>query len=138
MVQSFRRFTEIYDYQLKQDVPTYKESRDWWQELLQHLAWVMTQGKSKTEIQVAIHKQEAEAKLTEFLRGKVDSPDDCARRWLKDLLKYHLIQVGASNQIEFRHQLLQEYYTAENLLGRLASLCDSSVEVGLFELSQMD
>ncbi|NER97832.1 MAG: tetratricopeptide repeat protein [Symploca sp. SIO1B1] len=117
----FRHFTEIYDYQLKKDIPTYKESRDWWQELLQHLAWVMTQAKSKTELQVAIRRQEAEAKLTEFLQGKVDSPDDCARRWLKDLLNYHLIQLGAGNQIEFKHQLFQEYYTAENLLRRLAS-----------------
>ncbi|NER52312.1 MAG: NACHT domain-containing protein, partial [Symploca sp. SIO1A3] len=124
----FRGFTEIYDYHIKQDVPTYKESRDWWEELLQHLAWVMTQGKSKTELIIAIRRQETEVKLTEFLRGKVDCPDDCARRWLKDLLKYHLIQVGAGNQLEFRHQLLQEYYTAESLLQRLASISDEELK----------
>ncbi|NER53070.1 MAG: NACHT domain-containing protein [Symploca sp. SIO1A3] len=95
----FRRFTEIYDYQLKQGVCTYRESRDWWQDLLQHLAWVMTQGKSKTELMVAIPRQEAKVKLTEFLRGKVDSPDDDARRWLQDLLDYHLIQVEVLQDI---------------------------------------
>ncbi|NES21754.1 MAG: hypothetical protein F6K41_23225 [Symploca sp. SIO3E6] len=125
----FRRFTEIYDYQLKQGVCTYRESRDWWQDLLQHLAWVMTQGKSKTELMVAIPRQEAKVKLTEFLRGKVDSPDDNARRWLQDLLDYHLIQVDpGSNQIGFCHQLLLEYYTAESLLQRLTSLSDQQLK----------
>ncbi|NER22615.1 MAG: hypothetical protein F6J96_18335 [Symploca sp. SIO1C2] len=125
----FRRFTEIYDYQLKQGVCTYRESRDWWQDLLQHLAWVMTQGKSKTELMVAIPRQEAKVKLTEFLRGKVASPDDDARYWLQDLLDYHLIRVDpGSNQIGFCHQLLLEYYTAEQLLQRLASLSDQQLK----------
>ena len=34
----FRRFTEIYDRQLKQDIPVSDESRRWWKRLLQHLA----------------------------------------------------------------------------------------------------
>jgi predicted NACHT family NTPase len=37
----FRVFTEIYDGQLKQDIPVTDESRRWWKRLLQHLAWVM-------------------------------------------------------------------------------------------------
>ncbi|NEQ69532.1 MAG: hypothetical protein F6K21_29390 [Symploca sp. SIO2D2] len=124
----FRRFTEIYDYQFKQGVCTYRESRDWWQDLLQHLAWVMTQGKSKTELMVAIPRQEAKVKLTEFLRGKVASPDDDARRWLQDLLDYHLIKVDpGSNQIGFCHQLLLEYYTAESLLQQLTSLSNQQL-----------
>ncbi|NES19568.1 MAG: hypothetical protein F6K41_11725 [Symploca sp. SIO3E6] len=125
----FRRFTEIYDYQLKQGVCTYRESRDWWQDLLQNLAWVMTQGKSKTELMVAIPRQEAKVKLTEFLRGKVAFPDDDALRWLQDLLDYHLIQVDpGTNQIGFCHQLLLEYYTAESLLQRLTSLSDQQLK----------
>ncbi|MFM7474364.1 MAG: NACHT domain-containing protein, partial [Microcystis aeruginosa] len=40
----FRHFTEtVYHHKLKADVPTYQESRDWWRELLQVLAWKMTQ-----------------------------------------------------------------------------------------------
>jgi len=125
----FRRFTEKYDYQLKQGIVTDQESRDWWQDLLQHLAWVMTQGKSKTELMVAISRQEAKVKLTEFLRGKVNSPDSCARRWLQDLLDYHLIQVDpGSNQLGFCHQLLLEYYTAENLLQRLGNLSNQQLK----------
>ncbi|MFM7786803.1 MAG: NACHT domain-containing protein, partial [Microcystis panniformis] len=38
----FRHFTEtVYHHKLKADVPTYQESRDWWRELLQVLAWKM-------------------------------------------------------------------------------------------------
>ncbi len=39
----FRSFTQTFDNQLKRYVPTSDDtSRDWWQRLLQHLAWVMT------------------------------------------------------------------------------------------------
>ncbi|MGB3640870.1 MAG: hypothetical protein WBA39_25340 [Rivularia sp. (in: cyanobacteria)] len=93
----FRRFTEIYDNEFKQDIPVTDESRRWWKRLLQHLAWVMTHGGTspqtpllqgeglnsphslvgkgagglgflKTEILVAIPIQEARDILTEFLR----------------------------------------------------------------------
>ena len=64
----FRRFTEIYDNKLKQDIPVTDESRFWWKRLLQHLAWVMTHGESKTEISVAIPIQKARHILTSFLK----------------------------------------------------------------------
>lgn len=118
----FRQFALSYDHKLKQDIPISKESRRWWHRLLEQLAWVMTSGEAKTELQVAISKQKAEAVLTEFLAGKVAHPEDCALCWLEDLLNHHLIQLGAGDQIEFRHQLIQEYYTAESLLKLLPSL----------------
>ncbi|MEA5532630.1 HEAT repeat domain-containing protein, partial [Crocosphaera sp. XPORK-15E] len=124
----FQRFTEIYDHRLKADVSTYQESRDWWRELLQILAWKMTQGDSKTEIQVAIDQREAEAVLKEFLQGKVEYADNCAKQWLKDLLKHHLIQLESNNQIAFRHQLIQEYYTAEALFEKLPHLRDEELQ----------
>jgi HEAT repeat protein len=124
----FQKFTTIYDQKLKQDVPTYQESRDWWRELLQILAWKMTQGNSKTEIQVAISQREAEAVLREYLQRKVAYPDNCAKQWLKDLLKHHLIQLESNNQIAFRHQLIQEYYTAEALLEKLPHLSDEELQ----------
>ncbi|MDJ0902382.1 MAG: HEAT repeat domain-containing protein [Xenococcus sp. MO_188.B8] len=124
----FRRFTESYNLKLKQDIPVSEESRRWWSRLLQCLAWTMTQGNSQTEIQVAISRHEAEEKLAEFLQGKVSYPADSAISWLDDLLKYHLIQRGAENQIAFRHQLIQEYYAAENLLRQLPSLSDDELK----------
>ena len=153
----FRRFTEIYDNKLKQDIPVTDRSRRWWKRLLQHLAWVMThggtspqtpllQGKGldsphslvgkgagglgylKTEILVAIPIQEARDILTKFLKEQDYHQPRDAEKWLDDLLKHHLIQLGAENQIEFRHQLLQEYYAAERLLEELPKLSDDDLQ----------
>jgi HEAT repeat protein len=120
----FRQFTDSYDRKLKQDIPVSDEFRRWGARLLQQLAWGMTQGENSTEIQVAIPRQQAEAILTDFLQGRVAHPEDCAIAWLTDLLNHHLIQPGANQQIEFRHQLIQEYYAAEALLHQLPTLTD--------------
>ena len=119
---AFRAFAEIYDNQLKANVPTYQESQYWWSRLLKHLAFKMLQGESLTEPYLTISKPEAERVLRDFLQGKVAYPDDCAVRWLEDLLKYHLLQRGTDNRIEFRHQLIQEYYAGEYLGERLADI----------------
>ena len=153
----FRRFTEIYDNKLKQDIPVTDESRRWWKRLLQHLAWVMTHGGTspqtpllrgeglhsphslvgkgagglgflKTEILVAIPIQEARNVLTQFLKEQDYHQPRDAEKWLDDLLKYHLIQIGTENQIQFRHQLLQEYYAAEKLLEELPKLSDDDLQ----------
>ncbi len=124
----FRRFTEIYDRKLKQDIPVTDESRRWWKRLLQHLAWVMTKGESKTEILVAIPIQEARDILTKFLKEQDYHQPRNAEKWLDDLLKHHLIQLSAENQIQFRHQLLQEYYAAERLLEEIAKLSDDELQ----------
>ncbi|MGH2414964.1 MAG: hypothetical protein ACRDEA_15000, partial [Microcystaceae cyanobacterium] len=86
-------------------------------------------GDSKTELKVAIPRSEAEEIFTQFLQDeKFDRPRDRALQWLQDLLNHHLIQLGADNKIEFRHQLIQEYYTAECLLTRLSNLSDDSLK----------
>ncbi|MGB3654286.1 MAG: HEAT repeat domain-containing protein [Rivularia sp. (in: cyanobacteria)] len=124
----FRHFTEIYDRKLKQDIPVTDESRRWWKRLLQHLAWVMTKGESKTEILVTIPIQEARDILTKFLKEQDYHQPRDAEAWLDDLLKHHLIQLGAENQIEFRHQLLQEYYAAERLLEEITKLSNDDLQ----------
>ncbi|MDB9423549.1 HEAT repeat domain-containing protein, partial [Microcystis aeruginosa CS-564/01] len=123
----FQIFTGIYDKKLKADVPTYQESRDWWRELLQVLAWKMTQGESKTEIQVAISRTEAEEELSKFIKNK-GFPEYYSKQWLKDLLKYHLIHLEGNDKIAFRHQLIQEYYTAEALCDKLRYLSDKQLK----------
>ncbi len=125
----FRAFTVGYGDRIKQDVTLSKDSRAWWGRLLQYLAFKMTCGESLTELQVAISRREAEQFLVEFLRGKVEFADGCAVRWLEDLLKHHLIQIS-NDRIEFRHQLIQEYYAAEWLLGLLPSLSDARLRQG--------
>jgi predicted NACHT family NTPase len=47
---------------------------------------------------------------------------------LDDLLKYHLLQIRSENEIEFCHQLFQEYYAAEWLLQRLLNLTDEQLK----------
>jgi HEAT repeat protein len=125
----FRQFAQSYYDKLKQDVPISDESRRWCQLSLQHLAWRMTQGQEATELQVAISRQEAEEILTAYLRNEgFAQPRNLAMEWLADLLKYHLLQLGTNDQIEFRHQLIQEHCTAESLLKLLPSLSDDELK----------
>ncbi|MFM7600461.1 MAG: HEAT repeat domain-containing protein, partial [Pseudanabaena sp.] len=123
----FRAFTVVYGDRIKQDVTLSKDSRAWWGRLLQYLAFKMTCCENLTDAQVAISRREAEQILVKFLRGKVEFADDCAVRWLEDLLKHHLIQIS-NDRIEFRHQLIQEYYAAEWLLRLLPSLSDARLQ----------
>jgi HEAT repeat protein/3',5'-cyclic AMP phosphodiesterase CpdA len=125
----FRQFAQSYYDKLKQNVPVSDESRRWCQLMLQHLAWRMTQGREATELQVAISRQEAEEILTVYLRKEgFAQPRNRAMEWLADLLKYHLLQLGTNDQIEFRHQLIQEHCTAESLLKLLPSLSDDGLK----------
>nr|WP_228014693.1 HEAT repeat domain-containing protein [Fortiea sp. LEGE XX443] len=125
----FRQFTQSYERQYRQDIPVTDESRRWWFSLLKHLAFYMTNGDKLTELNVAIPKSAAEEVLTQFLRDEqFDRPRDRALQWLQDLLNHHLIQLGANDQIEFRHQLIQEYYTAECLLQQLPNLSDGCLQ----------
>ena len=122
----FRQFTKSYENHLKEDVPVQENSRQWWPNLLQHLAAVMMEparGGSPVELRVALGRGEVLQTFVEFFQGKVAYPDSCARGCLKDLLQHHLIQING-DKIEFRHQLLQEYYAAEWLLPQLSKLSD--------------
>ncbi|MBT9316287.1 HEAT repeat domain-containing protein [Leptothoe spongobia] len=120
----FRQFTQGYERNLKQDVPVSKESRRWWSELMQYLAFVMIEGKpeanpphplSPPSALVSIPCNEARSIFERFFQGKVTDPGDRAAECLDDLLEHHLIQ-ETGDQLEFRHQLIQEYYAAEYVL----------------------
>jgi len=125
----FRLFTQSYENNWRGDVAVAAESRRWWKSLLEYLAFKMMQGKPVTEFRVAIPKQEVEEIFTKYLtEEKFDKPRDNAKCWLEDLLKYHLIQVGSGGKIEFRHQLLQEYYAAEYLLSKLSQISDDKLK----------
>jgi HEAT repeat protein len=124
----FRDFAQSYERNIKDDIPVSGESRRWWQELLQHLAFEMMQGETRTELRVTIERREAEEIFTKFLKDKVDYSPTRAKEWLEDLLKHHLIQVASNKQIEFRHQLLQEYYAAECLLQRFINISDDKLK----------
>lgn len=123
----FRWFTREYK-NLKQDMPVSEGFRHWQSDLLQYLAFTMMQAEGSTELRVVITRSEAERMLSEFLYGKVEYPEQRAKEWLEDLLKHHLIQITSHNQLEFHHQILQEYYAAEALLNRLPDLSDEHLQ----------
>ena len=128
---AFREFAQLHDQEIQADAAT--DSREQWSKLLRHLAFVMMQGETPTDLQLSIPREEAENCLTEYLQQKGwANPRDCAERWLKDLLKYHLIQPviqeNFEEHLEFRHQLIQEYYAAEELLRRLPHLSDEELK----------
>ncbi len=128
---AFRDFAQLYDRELKADVP-HHGSKSWWSELLQQLAFTMMHSTQPTELRLSLPKREAEDILTKFLKqaGRPD-PRNYAKQWLEDLLNHHLIQPILTNredQIEFRHQLLQEYYAAEYLLQRLDQLTNDQLK----------
>ena len=89
-------------------------------ELLQQLAFAMLQGDSlqPRDGWVAISRHRAEGILERWLgdRRVLDAPTK-AKEWLEDLLEHHLLQVAAKpEEIEFHHQLFQEYYAGRALL----------------------
>ncbi|MGB5633504.1 MAG: hypothetical protein WBM86_12120, partial [Waterburya sp.] len=122
----FQAFTRIYDDKLKADVTTQSNSRILWSDSLKYLAFEMTKRKDEP----AISATEAETILGEFL-AKVGENDHSLRRcrlWLQDLLNYHLLQRRGQNDIEFHHQLLQEYYAAETLVLEFDKLRDEQLQ----------
>ncbi|MEA5624830.1 HEAT repeat domain-containing protein, partial [Nostoc sp. UHCC 0251] len=123
----FRWFSGEY-HKLKGDVPIAEGLRNWQADLLQHLAFEMMQGDNSTELRLTISKQQARNALATFLQNKVRFSENCARDWLEDLLKYHLIQLRTDDQIEFRHQLIQEYYAAESLISQLDNVSDQKLK----------
>ncbi len=119
----FRAFTQGYERQLKQDVVV-ESDRRLWPELLKVLAARMMQGEKPTELRVAIPPHEIYQVFADYLQ----TADPIApRKALGDLLKHHLLQRNGE-LVEFRHQLLQEYYAAEWLLGRLEGLDDLTLQ----------
>jgi hypothetical protein len=94
----------------------------WNRELLQCLAFAMLQADgTPTEKWLQIDRDRAAQLLEAFLKGRgIKAPGEKAKDWLQDLLAHDLLQVSAtSTQIQFLHQLFQEYYAAEFLLHQI-------------------
>ncbi|WP_236505727.1 NACHT domain-containing protein, partial [Tychonema sp. BBK16] len=115
----FQKFDRRYDK--FKDVPLVSDDfRRFKSDILPQLAFVMLQGdlQQPAEGLVAISRDRAEGILEGWLRdrGVLDAPTK-AKEWLEDLLEHHLLQVAAkAEEIEFHHQLFQEYYAGRALL----------------------
>ncbi len=112
-----------------------EDSRRFAPELLQHLAFVMTQGEPHTDplkptpSWLTIPKAQAETILETYLTNRTEALAQAAKEWLEDLLEFHLLQFASNpDEIEFHHQLFQEYYAAEYLLRLLPNLSDTELK----------
>ncbi len=114
----FQKFDRQYD-EFKGCIPVSDDFRRFKSELLPQLAFVMLQGdlQQPTEGLVAISRDRAEGILEGWLGDKKEQePLKKAKEWLEDLLKHYLLQVAAKpEEIEFHHQLFQEYYAGRAL-----------------------
>jgi HEAT repeat protein len=109
----FQEFDRRYDK--FKDVPLVSDNfRRFKPDLLQQLAFAMLQGdlQQPREGLVAIRRDRAEGILKRWLRDETEpEPLNKAKEWLENLVQYHLLQVAAKpEEIEFHHQLFQEYY----------------------------
>jgi hypothetical protein len=129
--EAFQEFSQLYDEKLKPSVlfSGYDNYRQWSGDLLQILAFEMMQGLEPRKPQLEISHKDAENILSKFLKNEgFDKPRDYAKNWLEDLLEHHLIQISSNKEIEFCHQLLQEYYAAEYLLTLLPELSNAKLQ----------
>jgi len=111
---------------LKGDVQPLSDRRLWFP-ALKHLAYTLMQGETPVDFRTVISREEAERELKAFF-SEEPHPAKTARDCLDDLLKHHLLQVHSPGQIEFRHQLFQEYYAAEWLLEKLDEFTDEQLK----------
>ena len=97
-------------------------------ELLQYLAFKMLEGDpdNPTGYWLRVERSTAERWLEEFLAGRVEAPGGKAKKWLEGLQAHYLLQEADKNryEVEFHHQLFQEYYAAEWLSPQLAGMSD--------------
>lgn len=113
LAEVFRIFTRGYEEsaQLQHEVAAFKgdvrplSDRRLWKEALIALAARMMQGETPVDFRVAIPRAEAERELSKLF-AKEQFP---VRDILDDLLKYHLLQRRTTDQLEFHHELIQEY-----------------------------
>lgn len=133
----FQIFTQTYENSSvrNHEVAAFKNNvqplsdRRIWKDALKHLASKMMQVNSPIDFRTVISKDEIIQEFKLLFRDELHPPK-LARDCLYDLLNYHLIQIRNEDKVEFRHQLIQEYYAAEWLLGLLPSLSDTRLQQG--------
>jgi nucleoside phosphorylase len=98
-----------------------------WKTALKHLASRMMQGDAPVDFRTVVSKDEIIQEFTLLFKDELQPPK-LARDCCDDLLNHHLIQMRNENIVEFQHQLIQEYYAAEWLLGLLPNLSDAKLQ----------
>ena len=130
----FQQFDRDYE-RIKKDRQPVPVSENFWEfkaDILQFLAFSMIQTDDPKSVEAwyALSGDRAETLLETWLNGRgVSDPATKAKLWLKDLRRCHLLQDAKEpGEIEFHHQLFQEYYAAEYLLQLLPRLSDEQLK----------
>ncbi|NER78416.1 MAG: TIR domain-containing protein [Leptolyngbya sp. SIO1D8] len=130
----FQQFDRDYE-RIKKDRQPVPVSENFWEfkaDILQFLAFSMIQTDDPKSVEAwyALSSDRAERLLETWLNSRdVSDPATKAKLWLKDLRRCHLLQDAKDpGEIEFHHQLFQEYYAAEYLLRLLTELSDKQLK----------
>ncbi|HRJ52619.1 MAG TPA: HEAT repeat domain-containing protein [Candidatus Thiothrix moscowensis] len=126
----FRQFThDQYEKHKPKDTltPRHNEFFDFRDEVLQEIAfYMMNAGGDGKGIWLQVKRTDIEKRLEKYFRDKglSDAPSK-VKQWLDDALNFYLLQRSADkDEVEFTHQLFQEYYAAEYLQNNFDNFTD--------------
>lgn len=126
----FRGFVEeIYCRAFKQDAPVGPEIRSLWNGVLARLAFEMTLGYSRADLQLTASRKNAELSIARYLKSQHSEAHLPDRSMiLEALVNHHLVRLSIGGAVEFPHQMIQEYFAAEYLLGELTHISDVALK----------
>ena len=106
---------QVYETEFKRHVKWIKFPTQ--EEMLERLAFDMVDANGNKDLLIQIIPQKADNIFKKYLQEeKVQNPSESARKWRDLLVNHHLLQSTSKHNLEFRHQLLQEYYAGRYLL----------------------
>lgn len=111
--EAFRKFFRDHCRSYKEDAPVSEERRKAWNLWMEHLAFTMLSSPDPLDPGLVITKEKAENILAERF-GELQG--DGSR--ILELEKYYLLAPVSDRETSFKHQLIQEYYAAEELFSR--------------------
>jgi DNA polymerase III delta prime subunit len=113
--QAFRQFFHTFK-KYKEDAPVTDQRRKDWNPWLEHLAFTMLNSPEPTDPGLIISDERAEKLLVEKFGDLHGAPSR-----IEELVKYHVLERVSEREVSFQHQLIQEYYAAEQLAPQLES-----------------
>ncbi|MHB8205007.1 MAG: NACHT domain-containing protein, partial [Desulfomonilaceae bacterium] len=126
---TFREWADEYEEFMTQELRGNQDDRAIWKGALSELAFRIIFGVSSGYSLLSVDKKKAITIITDYLESrKWGDPGREATRFVKDLLKYYILEENSDGCVEFPHQLLQEYFAAEYLLGLLPTLDDNDLK----------